>query len=656
MSFNSVLVANRGEIAVRILRGAKSLGFHTVAVYSEVDANAAHVKVADTAICIGGAAAAESYLNIEAVLQAAKTTGASAIHPGYGFLAENAEFARAIKKAGLVFIGPSPEAIDAMGNKAAAKAMMEVANVPTIPGFRGDQSDTALANAANEIGLPVMVKAASGGGGRGMRRVAEADELISAIQAARSEAQNAFGSGELIIEKALDGARHVEVQIFADQRGNTVHLGERDCSVQRRHQKLIEESPSPAVDTALRERMGTAAVNAAKAVSYEGAGTVEFLLDTGGEFYFLEMNTRLQVEHPVTELVTGQDLVAWQLKVASGEALPLTQDQITFNGHAIEVRLCAEDPYNDFLPQAGPVLFWQEPAGDVRFDHCLQTGVAINPFYDSMQGKLIAYGDNRADALRKLKQALEQTTLLGTKHNFDFLSDMLANEQFAAGMATTAFIAEQYPTKIEQNIRGFHKTLAAALCFHLKASTLWWQHSLNAELHNWSSAGAIPQSLTLNLGDDSLPFSILVEHDYLYSVSLGDKTNRVKIDSAAYGEVVYHCNGRRHIGHYAVHNEQLWLHSGGIHACYVDPEKLQTSSEDGGDDSVVRAPMDGKILAVTVATGDSVKKGQTLAILEAMKMEHQLLAGCDGKVADINATADTQVSSGTRLIEITPNN
>ena len=418
MSFGKVLVANRGEIAWRVMRTAKAMGYRTVAVYSDADKDAPHVAFADEAVRIGPSPVGESYLSIDRILEAAHKSGADAVHPGYGFLSENEAFAAACEKAGLVFIGPPPAAIAAMGNKAAAKRRMIDAGVPCVPGYQGaDQSDANLEKEARKIGLPVMVKAAAGGGGRGMRLVEREADLLEAIRTARTEAESAFGSGELILEKAVVDARHVEIQVFADAHGNVIHLGERDCSVQRRHQKVIEEAPSPAVNADLRRRMGAAAVAAARAIGYRGAGTVEFLLGADGAFYFLEMNTRLQVEHPVTEAITGQDLVAWQLKVAMGEKLPLTQEQVTFSGHAIEVRLYAEDAYAGFLPQTGRIDVWRPATGPgVRIDHGMKDGLAISPFYDPMIAKVIAHGATREEARTRLVRALRETVVLGPDH------------------------------------------------------------------------------------------------------------------------------------------------------------------------------------------------------------------------------------------------
>src|SRR5215470_12104765 len=408
MTFSKVLVANRGEIAWRVMRTAKAMGYRTVAVYSDADKDAPHVAFADEAARIGPPPVGESYLSIARILEAAKTSGADAVHPGYGFLSENEAFAAACDKAGLTFIGPPAAAIAAMGNKAAAKRRMIEAGVPCVPGYQGaDQSDGILEKEARKIGLPVMVKAAAGGGGRGMRLVESAGDLAEAIRTARAEAESAFGSGELILEKAVVDTRHVEIQVFADNHGNVIHLGERDCSVQRRHQKVIEEAPSPAVDAGLRQRMGAAAVAAATAIGYRGAGTVEFLLASDGAFYFLEMNTRLQVEHPVTEAITGLDLVEWQLKVAAGEKLPLTQEQVAFSGHAIEVRLYAEDAYAGFLPQTGCMDVWRPASGPgVRIDHGMKDGLQISPFYDPMLAKVIAHGRTREQARERLAREL----------------------------------------------------------------------------------------------------------------------------------------------------------------------------------------------------------------------------------------------------------
>ncbi|HEY7775326.1 MAG TPA: acetyl-CoA carboxylase biotin carboxylase subunit, partial [Kineobactrum sp.] len=463
--FDSVLVANRGEIAVRVIRSARQQGYRTIAVYSEADASAPHVQLADEAVLIGPAPVKESYLDPQRILQAAVQTGARAIHPGYGFLSENADFARACENAGIVFIGPSAEAIDLMGNKAAAKRLMLAAGVPCIPGYQDeDQSDAALVHAAQEIGTPLMVKAAAGGGGRGMRLVHDLAQLPAALAAARSEAENAFGSGELILEKALLQPRHVEIQVFSDSYGNHIHLGERDCSIQRRHQKVVEESPCPVMTPELRAAMGEAAVNAARSIDYRGAGTVEFLLDVDRQFYFLEMNTRLQVEHPVTEMVTGLDLVALQLQVAQGYALPLSQADVALNGHAIEVRLYAEDAVNDFLPASGTVHRWCPPHGEgIRVDHGLAEGQEVSPFYDPMIAKIVAWGEDRATACRRLQRALQTTVLFGPASNRQFLLEVVENESFQAGTATTAFISQEFPQGVQPRIPQLAQVCCAAM-------------------------------------------------------------------------------------------------------------------------------------------------------------------------------------------------
>ncbi|MGB3866406.1 MAG: acetyl-CoA carboxylase biotin carboxylase subunit, partial [Xanthobacteraceae bacterium] len=438
--FRKILVANRGEIALRVMRTARRLGFATVAVYSDADADAPHVRAADQAVRIGEPLPAQSYLRIDAIVAAAKATGADAIHPGYGFLAENEDFAAACREAGLVFIGPSPQAIESMGNKAGAKAIMQDAGVPCVPGYQGeDQSDATMADEAARIGFPVMIKAVAGGGGRGMRLVDSAAAFPDHLRSARSEAQGAFGDPTVILERAIVDPRHIEIQVFGDRYGNAIHLGERDCSVQRRHQKLIEEAPSPAVSPELRARMGEIAVKAVKAIGYEGAGTLEFLLDGAGHFYFMEMNTRLQVEHPVTEAITGLDLVELQLRIASGEPLTLRQDDIRFSGHAIEVRLCSEDARHGFMPQSGRMVQWR-PAAHLRVEHALYSGVEIPPFYDSMIAKVIASGDSREEARRRLIHGLEQTVAFGVTTNQEFLTACLRHDVFAQGGATTAFI------------------------------------------------------------------------------------------------------------------------------------------------------------------------------------------------------------------------
>ncbi len=465
--FSRILIANRGEIALRIMRTARRLGHGVVAVYSDADRDARHVREADQAVRIGEALPAQSYLNIDAIIAAARASGADAVHPGYGFLAENEDFASACRDAGLVFIGPSPEAIKAMGNKAGAKAIMQEAGVPCVPGYQGDdQSDAVMLAEARRIGFPVMIKAVAGGGGRGMRLVTDAAAFPDALRSARSEAKAAFGDGIVILERAIIDPRHIEIQVFGDRFGNAIHLGERDCSVQRRHQKLIEEAPSPAVSPELRARMGAVAVAAIKAIGYEGAGTLEFLLDQSGHFYFMEMNTRLQVEHPVTEAITGLDLVELQLRVAAGEPLPLSQQDIKFSGHAIEVRLCSEDAGHDFMPQSGRMALWQMPES-IRVEHALQSGVEIPPFYDSMIAKLVSFGATRDEARRRLIAGLEQAVAFGVTTNQSFLISCLRHPAFAEGEATTAFTAKHRDELLTSHRPAASQAALAALLLYV---------------------------------------------------------------------------------------------------------------------------------------------------------------------------------------------
>ncbi|MBL8488599.1 MAG: ATP-grasp domain-containing protein, partial [Rhodocyclaceae bacterium] len=503
VSFRKILIANRGEIVARVARTARRMGYATAAVHSDADSGAPFVAACDEAVGIGGLSPADSYLRIDAIIDACRRSGADAVHPGYGFLSENAAFARACADAGLLFIGPPAEAIEAMGDKAAARRRMDAAGVPCIPGYDGkDQDDERLTAEAGRIGFPLMVKAAAGGGGRGMRRVHGAGELPAALASARSEARSAFGDGTLILERLLVGARHVEVQVFADTLGGTVHLFERDCSVQRRHQKVIEEAPSPAVDAALRERLGRAACAAARAVGYVGAGTVEFLLGADGQFHFMEMNTRLQVEHPVTEAITGLDLVEWQLRVAAGEPLPLAQSAIPLTGHGLEVRLYAEDPERGFLPQTGRLLRWR-PSGRGRCDHALAGGVQVTPHYDPMLAKVVAHGRDREEARRRLIAALRDTVVLGLTTNKAFLLGCLEHPEFAAGRATTDFVAAHFAdaTPVPP---AREAVAAAALLFYRRGvaalpqpALAGWHSGGNARYHLELDVAGERRSLTL---------------------------------------------------------------------------------------------------------------------------------------------------------------
>ena len=650
-ALTTMLVANRGEIAVRVMRTAKAMGMKTVAVYSEADANARHVREADQSVCIGPAAVAESYLGIEAILDAAQRTGADCIHPGYGFLSENQVFASACEAHGIEFIGPPNGAIEVMGDKARAKRAMIEAGVPCVPGYQGDdQSLVTLVAEAKSVGLPVMVKAAAGGGGRGMRLVHEASELESAIGLAQSEAQNAFGSSELIIEKAVVRPRHVEIQVFADKAGNTVYLGERDCSIQRRHQKVVEESPCPVMTSQLREAMGTAAVEAAKAVGYVGAGTVEFLLDEAGEFYFLEMNTRLQVEHPVTEMVTGYDLVEWQIRVARGEDLPAEQADIDLFGHAIEVRLYAEDPSAGFLPSTGPIKLFATPEGEgVRIDSGVETGDEVTPFYDAMVAKLITYGETREDARLKMRSALRDTALFGPLNNRDFLLDVLDRPDFIHGAATTAFIDDNYGDVFLPPAVSSSDLAVAAATQHVLAMEHHHSQSasVNEELLDWVSMGRVTDTRRYDLGEQTYDVSLVPLSVGEYEVTVNDQTHHVRITDMGDSHVITEIDGLAHRYHY--HDEApatLYLSSDNLSMMLADSTRIPPEAQDAAGGGTITAPMHGQLLSIDVAAGEAVQKGQRIAVLEAMKMQHEIIAPGDGCVVEVAASAGKQIGAG----------
>lgn len=648
----TLLIANRGEIALRIMRTAKSMGIKTVAVYSDADAQAPHSKFADIAIHIGPSPVGESYLRMDKIIEAAKQSGANAIHPGYGFLSENADFAKLCEKEGFIFVGPPVGAINVMGDKARSKRAMLKAAVPCVPGYQGeDQSDAILIKAASEIGFPVMVKAAAGGGGRGMRLVHDRKTIDAAIKDARSEAENAFGSSELIIEKAVQTPRHVELQIFADMTGHTIHLGERDCSVQRRHQKVIEEAPCPVMTPQLRQAMGEAAVNAAKAVDYVGAGTVEFLLDSSGEFYFLEMNTRLQVEHPVTEMVTGFDLVALQLRVAQGEPLGFNQSDVTLKGHSIEVRLYAEDPENDFLPSTGPISLWDAPNDLARIDSGIETGGSVSPFYDSMVAKIITHGDTRIEALVKMRSALSKTALIGPQNNRDFLLDVLTQYGFTNGGATTAFIAETYGKVGFENTPLTDKDYAvAAITEHSIKHRQAVENSLGipCELLGWSNAGPLE---TVYMYDEKT-IRLKSTTDGEHKIYIGDAIFSARIIKAASPHFTLKIDEEK--------EDVIALMTPTGLSCvraknsFTVTNLAQGSSiiEDESGGGTIRAPMHGQLLEIFVKDGDAVSKGKRLAILEAMKMQHEILSEIDGTVANIAVQAGTQIAADDLIMEI----
>lgn len=652
---NTLLIANRGEIALRVMRTCRLMGIKTVAVYSDADAHAPHVAFADMSVHIGPSPVGESYLRIDKIIQAAKDTGADAIHPGYGFLSENAAFAQACKDNDIIFVGPPIGAIDVMGDKAKSKRAMIKAGVPCIPGYQGqDQTDARLIKESAAIGFPMMVKAAAGGGGRGMRFVHAAKDLPDAIKAARSEAANAFGSDELIIERAVIAPRHVEIQVFADAHGNIIYLGERDCSVQRRNQKVIEESPCPVMDDVLRARMGEAAVATARAVDYVGAGTVEFLLDANHEFFFLEMNTRLQVEHPVTEMVYGVDLVAEQIKAAQGEVLQITQDDVQAFGHAIEVRLYAEDPENEFLPSTGPVTLWQ-PASGVRVDSGIETGGEISPFYDSMVAKIIAHAPTRGEALIQLKKALSETALIGPKNNRDFLIDAISQETFVRGEATTAFIKETYGED------GFSEpALPDAMIIKgaLAQYYLSLEHAAKTalpvlhELLGWGSIGEL-KSVFIYDGGESNHVVTFTSKGKLLSAELNGQTYDVSCQRLSETELELIIAREKSVVIYAsLSPANISLVTAARSYSLANIAGGLPSGLDASGGGTVRAPMHGQLLEIIVSEGVSVKKGDKIAVLEAMKMQHEILAEIDGVVKEVAAKAGTQIAADDLIMEI----
>jgi geranyl-CoA carboxylase alpha subunit len=650
VSFRKILIANRGEIACRVIRTAKAMGYRAVSVHSPADAGAPHVAMADQAVQIGGNLVGESYLKIDLILDAAKRTGADAIHPGYGFLSENEGFAQACANAGVVFIGPPAAAIAAMGNKRQAKLRMIEAGVPCVPGYEGaDQNDAVLLAEAKRIGLPIMVKAAAGGGGRGMRLVTQAGDIAAAIKSARSEAENAFGSGELILERAVVDARHVEIQVFGDSHGNVIHLGERDCSIQRRHQKIVEESPSPAVDAGLRARMGEAAVKAARSIGYQGAGTVEFLLGSDKQFYFLEMNTRLQVEHPVTEMITGQDLVAWQLIVAAGGKLPLTQEQVKLNGHAIEVRLYAEDAYGGFLPQTGTVRAWQPPSGDgVRVDHGIGAGQSISSFYDPMLAKIIAWGADREQARRRLLNAVEDCVVLGPTTNKHFLAAVLDNGHFASGGATTAFIGQEFPDK------ALARPLPSPQAWALAAALICERNNAGPRmLRDFRNSHASGNPLRLVCGEAKQLLTIAAT-DQGFEITIGEHTHRLAVLGHDGVIVRYSLDGVQQSAHALFDGEFLHLDIPGFAGAFEDQTLTASAKAAAAGDGRLLAPMDGRIVSVTATSGTRVDKGQTLVVLEAMKMQHQIKANVAGTVETVAVKEGDQVSGRALLVLVRP--
>jgi geranyl-CoA carboxylase alpha subunit len=639
MPINKILIANRGEIAVRIIGTAQALGYETVAVFSEADAGMPHVTMADQAVLLGPAEVGQSYLNVERLLAAARQAGADALHPGYGFLSENAAFARQVIQAELTWIGPPAEAMEIMGDKAAARQAMLAAEVPCVPGYAGEaQSDEAFMAAAESIGYPVMVKATAGGGGRGIRLVKRPDDLAGALVTARSEALQAFGSDELLLEKAIENPRHVEIQVFGDRQGNLLYLGERDCSIQRRHQKVVEESPSPAVSSELRERMGQTAVAAAKAVGYYSAGTVEFLLDETGQFYFIEMNTRLQVEHPVTEKVTGLDLVAWQLLVAEGRPLPLRQAEVSLQGHAIEARLYAEESHNQFLPGTGQVYLWRPPTGEgLRVDHGLVPGMAITPYYDAMIAKIIAWGETREIARRRLRRALLNTVLFGVTTNRRFLLETAAHPIFVKGEATTNFIEEVWRPTGEENVSPRLQALAALLFYQRNRAE--WMLDWRSRPFSCCFEGSVVRVTAVAPSQ----YDIQTEQESFHIRSLSQNGSTLRFEQ----------DGLHDMLHFAFEPDgKLWLQHELETVSFVDMLLAPAENEDTTSDGIVTAPMPGAIRRIQVTIGERVAKGQPLLILEAMKMEQAIPAPVAGTVVEILVQIGQQMKANDLLMVI----
>ncbi|HRO11466.1 biotin carboxylase N-terminal domain-containing protein [Amaricoccus sp.] len=645
--FSRVLVANRGEIACRVMATCRRLGISTVAVYSDADAGARHVALADAAVGIGGAAAAESYLRGERIVEAALATGAEAVHPGYGFLSENPAFVELVEAAGLVFIGPSAAAIRAMGLKDAAKALMEAAGVPVVPGYHGaEQGEARLAAEAAAIGFPVLIKAVAGGGGKGMRRVERAEDFARALAAARGEARAAFGNDAVLVEKYVSAPRHVEIQVFGDGR-EAVHLFERDCSLQRRHQKVIEEAPAPGMTPEVRAAMGRAAVAAAEAIGYAGAGTVEFIADgsrglRADGFWFMEMNTRLQVEHPVTEAVTGEDLVEWQLRVAAGERLPKRQEELTLSGHAVEARLYAEDPAKGFLPAIGRLTHLSFPEG-VRVDAGVRAGDEVSPWYDPMIAKVIAHGETREIALRRLGRALEATRVAGCRTNLGFLARLVRQADFAAGRVDTGLIERDLTALTEPRPVSFAVLAAAALA-------AGGQIGEGDPLAGFALWAPLVRSAPVEVGGERRTLRVETLGPGRFRVD----GRAVAVTGGADGELVLTVEGGAERLGLAVDGGSVTVFEGAEATVVTIPDPLAAGAEAAAHGDDVRAPMPGLVRELAAAVGQRVARGEPLVVLEAMKMEHALLAPRDGVIAEVLVAAGVQVTEGTLLLLLEP--
>jgi 3-methylcrotonyl-CoA carboxylase alpha subunit len=638
--FNKILIANRGEIACRIIRTCKRMGIKTVAVYSDADRLAQHVLQSDEAYHIGGPRPADSYLKADVIIDVAKRSGAQAIHPGYGFLSENEQFAAACEKAGMAFIGPTPSAIEKMGSKSAAKALMEAAGVPVVPGYHGDNQDPRfLHEQSKKVGYPQLIKAVAGGGGKGMRLVEKAEDFPAQLEAAKRESRNAFGDDAVLIERYVLGPHHIEFQVFGDTHGTYVHLFERECSIQRRHQKVLEETPSPFIDSAdddMREKMGDAAVAAARAIAYRGAGTIEFIVGSDRQFFFMEMNTRLQVEHPITDMITGEDLVEWQLLVASGEPLPLTQNEILTGGHAIEVRICAEDPANDFLPETGWMNLFATPPGDadgdVRLDTGVVTGDSISVYYDPMIAKLITWGGDRPEAIRRMQGALAQTDVLGVKTNLEFLQQLVQHPAFIAGDTDTGFIGKHRAALMAAPPLDV-LTLAAACARLLEDESAraggdpWAQHN------GWRVNGFASRLIEFKLPGADAPVACHVESDggvryFRYEGGRAVFAWQLRAD----GSFKIRLDASKHAVRVLRAGDELTVVTPSARHALTLFDPFHFEQEDTGADGRLTAMMPGRVVKVMAKAGDSVKKGQPLIIMEAMKMEHTIVSPKDGVV------------------------
>jgi len=668
--FKKILIANRGEIACRVAATAQRLGVKTVAVYSDADANAKHVAVCDEAMHLGGSAPKDSYLRWERIIDAAKATGAQAIHPGYGFLSENEDFAKACADAGLVFIGPPASAINAMGLKAESKRLMEQAQVPLVPGYHGaDQDPALLQREADRIGYPVLIKASAGGGGKGMRAVDKAEDFAAALDSCKREAINSFGDDAVLVEKYVQRPRHIEIQVFGDTHGNCVYLFERDCSVQRRHQKVLEEAPAPGMTPELRARMGEAAVAAARAVNYVGAGTVEFIVEQPGgydapeqmKFYFMEMNTRLQVEHPVTEAITGLDLVEWQLRVASGEPLPLKQEDLRIHGHAIEARICAENPDNNFLPATGALNVYALPEcvtferGAVRVDSGVRQGDAISPFYDSMVAKLIVHGDTRAQALARLDEALAQTHIVGLATNVQFLRRVARTEAFASAKLDTALIPREQAVLFHQEPVGLPLAAAAAV-----AQTLLRERASEgvdpfSRRDGFHTHGVVQRRFEFEFGGEHAKALLTYERGGSLHLTVGEGDAVVAgplvFSARADGIELQFASQRTRAAVYAQGEvDHVFTPLGATQITAID--LLAHAGEVAAEGGRLTAPMPGKVVSFAVKAGDKVAKGQSLAVMEAMKMEHTIAAPADGVVQELLYAPGDQVTEGAELLKL----